>query len=375
MLAIFGFALSLLGTFLVRSGVITSVHSFAADPTRGMAILSILGLVIGFGLLMFALRGWRLTVETSYRLKSRETVLVINNIILLVATLVVLLGTLYPIIADAFKLGQVSVGPPYFNALFVPATWLLLGFMGIGAILRYKHDSRAWLMVIIACAMSALVLGGAVAYAMSMLEEYAHFDKGVYITAVLSVWVLGFMVFDIKDKTRHAKSFAKGLRQLTPSYYGMQLAHVGVLVTALGVAGVSAMSLETDVAMSVGDKVHVQGYDFYLQDFEQVKGSNYDATKATVQVKKQDKLITTLYPEKRNYVVSMMPMTEVGIRPSLLNELYIALGEPIDDGKAWAVRVYVKPMVRWLWLGAILMALGGALAMMDKRYRIKKLAK
>lgn len=381
MLAIFSFALSLLGTFLVRSGAITSVHSFAADPTRGLAILAILGMVIGVGLLMFALRGWRLTVESTYQLKSRETVLVINNIILLVATLVVLLGTLYPMLADVFKWGQVSVGPPYFNALFVPLTWILLAFMGVGSNLRYKYDSRPLLTTAMTCAVSALVLGAVVTYMMSMLEEYAHFDYGAYITAALCVWVLAFMVVDIKDKIRHAKNLGEGLRKLTPSYYGMQLAHIGVLVTALGVAGVSAMSLEKDVAMTVGDSVHVQGYDFYLQEFDEVKGLNYDATRATVQVKKTDKLITTLYPEKRNYVVSMMPMTEVGIRPSLLNELYIALGEPIVDaaGNAsndtWAVRVYVKPMVRWLWLGAILMALGGLIAMFDKRYRIKKLDK
>lgn len=228
MLAIFSFALSLLGTFLVRSGAITSVHSFAADPTRGLAILAILGVVIGVGLLMFALRGWRLTVESTYQLKSRETVLVINNIILLVATLVVLLGTLYPMLADAFKWGQVSVGPPYFNALFVPLTWILLAFMGIGSNLRYKYDSRPLLTTIITCAVSALVLGAVVVYMMSMLEEYAHFDYAAYITAALCVWVLAFMVVDTKDKTRHAKSLGEGLRKLTPSYYGMQLAHIGV---------------------------------------------------------------------------------------------------------------------------------------------------
>ncbi|MFA9485566.1 MULTISPECIES: heme lyase CcmF/NrfE family subunit [unclassified Moraxella] len=379
MLAIFAFALSLLGTFLVRSGAITSVHSFAADPTRGLAILAILGAVIGGGLLMFALRGWRLTVESTYQLKSRETALVVNNLVLLVATLVVLLGTLYPMLADAFKWGQVSVGPPYFNALFVPATWILLAFMGIGANLRYKYDSRPLFGMMMTGAMSALVLGAVIAYMMSLLEESVHFDHGMYITAILSAWVLVLMVLDIKDKTRHAKGFVNGLKKLTPSYYGMQLAHVGLLVTALGVAGVSAMSLEKDVAMTVGDSVHVQGYDFYLQDFDVIKGSNYDATRATVQVKKNNQLIATLYPEKRNYVVSMMPMTEVGLHPSPLNELYIALGEPIvsDDGKTdldtWAVRVYVKPMIRWLWFGAILMSLGGLIAILDKRYRIKKI--
>lgn len=378
MLAILAFALSLLGTFLVRSGAITSVHSFAADPTRGLAILAILGVVVGGGLLMFALRGWRLTIESRYELKSRETVLIINNIILLVATLVVLLGTLYPMLADAFKWGQVSVGAPYFNALFVPASWLLLAFMGVGSCLRYKYDSRPLLTTLAACAVSAFVLGAVIAYMMSMLEEYAYFDKEVYVTAALCVWVLAFMVLDIKDKTRHAKDLLSGLKKLTPSYHGMQLAHIGVLVTSLGVAGVSAMSLEKDVAMTVGDSTHVQGYDFYLQDFEVLKSANYDATRATVQVKKDDKIVTTLYPEKRHYIVSMMPMTEVGIHPSLFNELYIALGEPIADdlgrlsNDTWAVRVYVKPMVRWMWLGAILMAFGGLVAIMDKRYRIKK---
>lgn len=379
MLAIFAFALSLLGTFLVRSGVITSVHSFAADPTRGMAILLILALVVGAGLLMFALRGWRLTVESSYRLKSRETVLVINNIILLVATLVVLLGTLYPIIADAFKLGQVSVGAPYFNALFVPLTWLLLAFMGVGANVRYKYDSRPFLTMLITCAISSAVLGGVLWYVLALLGEHGTFDVGIYITAVLVVWVLAFMVLDIKDKIRHAKSKIAGLKKLSPSYYGMQIAHIGVLMVAIGVAVVSSLSVEKDVAMTVGDSTHVQGYDFYLQEFAQIKGSNYDATQATIQVKKGGELITTLYPQKRNYVVSMMPMTEVGLYPSMFNEIYVALGEPLvgTDGKLsddrWAVRVYVKPMVRWLWLGALVMALGGVIAMMDKRYRLKRL--
>ncbi len=376
MLAIFAFALSLLGTFLVRSGVITSVHSFAADPTRGLAILAILGAVIGFGLLMFALRGWKLTVESSYRLKSKETLLVVNNIILLVATLVVLLGTLYPIIADTFKLGQVSVGPPYFNALFVPLAWLLLAFMGIGANVRYKFDSRPLLTTVMVCAVSGLVFGAVLWYMMSLLGGQGGFDVGVYITSALSLWVLGLMVFDIKDKVRHAKGVGDGLKKLSFSYYGMQLAHLGVLIVCLGVGTVSAYSVEKDVAMTVGDSTKVQGYEFFLQEFSHIKGSNYDATQATVTVKKDGKLITTLYPQKRNYVVSMMPMTEVGLYPSLFNEIYVALGEPIQSNgsESWAVRVYVKPMVRWLWLGAIVMTLGGVLAMLDKRYRFKKIA-
>ncbi|TWV81613.1 heme lyase CcmF/NrfE family subunit [Moraxella sp. VT-16-12] len=374
MLAIFAFALSLLGTFLVRSGVITSVHSFAADPTRGMAILAILAVIIGGGLLMFALRGWRLTVESSYRLKSKETLLVVNNIVLLIATLVVLLGTLYPIIADAFKLGQVSVGPPYFNALFVPLTWLILAVMGVGAMIRYKSDNRPFFKLLVVCALLSLIIGAGMTYLIARLGDGA-FHGSIYITSVLSVWVLVLMVYDIKDKIRHAKGsrFAKFIK-LSPSYHGMNIAHVGVLITALGVAGVSSLSVEKDVAMMVGDSTQVQNYEFYLQEFSTITGSNYDATQATINVKKDKTFVTTLYPQKRNYVVSMMPMTEVGLYPSLFNEIYVALGEPIvKDGKTdtWAVRVYIKPMVRWLWLGAIIMSLGGLLAVLDKRYRLQ----
>ncbi|MDO4897393.1 MAG: heme lyase CcmF/NrfE family subunit [Moraxella sp.] len=372
MLAIFAFALSLLGTFLVRSGVITSVHSFASDPTRGTAILMILGVVIGGGLLMFALKGWRLTTESSYRLKSKETLLVINNIILLIATLVVLLGTLYPIIADAFKLGQVSVGPPYFNALFVPLTWLLLLVMGVGAMIRYKSDNRPFAKLLMISGVLSVILGAIIGYGMSWLGD-GGFYGGIYITAVLSAWVLVLMAYDIKDKIRHAKGsiFAK-LAKLSPSYHGMQIAHAGVLITALGVAGVSHLSVEKDVAMTVGDSTSVHEYDFYLKEFSDIKGSNYDATQATINVKKGDKLLATLYPQKRNYVVSMMPMTEVGLYPSLFNEIYVALGEPINDNSdTWAVRVYVKPMVRWLWFGAMVMSLGGVIAMLDRRYRLK----
>lgn len=377
MLAIFAFALSLLGTFLVRSGVITSVHSFAADPTRGLAVLAILTIVIGFGLLMFALRGWRLTVESSYRLKSRETMLVVNNLVLLVATLVVLLGTLYPIIADFFKLGQVSVGPPYFNALFVPLTWLLLGFMGVGVVMRYKYDSRPFLATLMACAVGAFVLGSVLAYTVSQLAEEPLFDYGIYVSGILSLWVLIFIILDVKDKLKHHKGgIFSGLAKLSPSYWGMQIAHIGVIVCMMGVAATSSMSIEKDVAMTVGDSVHVQGYDFYLQEFEMIQGVNYDATQATIIVRQHGQQIAVLYPQKRDYVVSMMPMTEVGIRPSLFNEMYVALGEPIStqngqvDMNTWAVRVYVKPMVRWIWLGAIIMAVGAFIAILDKRYRI-----
>lgn len=368
MLAIFGFALSLLGTFLVRSGVITSVHSFAADPTRGTAILLILGIVIGSGLLLFAFRGWRLTVESHYSLKSRETFLVVNNVILLIASLVVLLGTLYPIIADAFKLGQVSVGAPYFNALFVPLTWLLMAMLGIGATLRYKKDDRPFAKRLISTAILALVLGAVVMYVMTALTQGARMQWPIWLSAGLSVWVIVLMGFDIQDKTKHGKGMNK-FGKLSYSYVGMQVAHFGLVLVVMGVAGVSHLSVEKDIAMHQQDGVQVQGYDFELQQVEGIQGQNYDGVQATIAIKKNGMLVGVLYPQKRNYVVSMMPMTEVGLKASLWQDIYVALGDPID-GNTWAVRIYVKPMVRFMWLGAIVMAFGAVIVIMDRRYRL-----
>ncbi len=368
MLAIFAFALSLLGTFLVRSGVITSVHSFAADPTRGLVILIILGIIVGGGLLMFAVRGWRLTVESQYRLISRESFLVINNVIILISTLVVLLGTLYPIIADAFNLGQVSVGPPYFNALFVPLTWLLLVAMGMGSNIRWKQDKRPLLGVGMVIGVSSLVLAAIITY-------FTHPSSmlNIGVTLAVSFWVLLWMLVDFKDKTKNAPSLFNGLRRLRMSYWGQQTAHIGVLVAVIGVAFTSSLSIERDVALAANDTVNVQGYDFTLKGLQEIKQSNFDATQAEVLVTKDGREVTTLYPEKRNYIISTMPTTEAAIDASLMRDLYVALGEPIAEGsEQWAVRIYVKPLVRWIWLGAIIMALGGLLSMLDKRYRLKK---
>ena len=364
MLAIFAFALSLLGTFLVRSGVITSVHSFAADPTRGLVVLAILGVVVGGGLLMFAIRGWRLTVESQYQLISRESFLVINNVIILIATLVVLLGTLYPIIADSFNLGQVSVGPPYFNALFVPLTWLLLVAMGMGSNIRWKKDKRPLLGVGMAAVVSSLVLAAIIAY---FVSPSAMLNIGV--TLAVSFWVLFWMAVDFKDKTKNAPSLFGGLGQLRLSYWGQQTAHIGVIVAAIGVAFTSTLSVERDVALGENDVVHVQGYDFEVKDFHEVRGSNFDGMQAQVEVTKDGHAVATLYPEKRTYVISMMPMTEAAIDASLMRDVYVALGEPIaEDSNKWAVRIYVKPLIRWIWLGAIIMALGGLLSMLAVSY-------
>lgn len=375
MLAIFTFALSLLGTFLVRSGVITSVHSFAADPTRGLFILVILGVVIGGGLAMFAWRGWRLTQESHYQLKSRETLLVVNNMIILVATIAVVIGTLYPMLADAFKLGQVSVGAPYFNALFVPLTWLLLLFLGLGPVSRWKKDTRPFLGISLAILASCAVFGAVVSYFINTSSEFGKL-LNVGISTALCVWVLVWMGVDIKDKTRHAKDFLTGLKRLNIGYWGMQFAHLGILLVTLGIAITTATSIEKDIAMTEGETAHVQGYDFTLTALKQLRGANFDATQAQVTVSKNGQKVANLYPEKRHYVISQMPMTEASIHYNPIRDVYMALGEPIVQGKEteltakkWAVRIYVKPAVRWIWWGAFVIALGAILSMLDKRYR------
>ncbi|MCG8147809.1 heme lyase CcmF/NrfE family subunit [Moraxella sp. PS-22] len=371
MLAIFSFALSLLGTFLVRSGVITSVHSFAADPTRGLFILVILGVVIGGGLAMFAWRGWRLTQESHYQLKSRETLLVINNIIILVSTIVVVIGTLYPMLADALKLGQVSVGAPYFNALFVPLTWLLLLFLAIGPVSRWKKDTRPLLGTGLAILASCFVLAGVLSYFL-----VSSININIFMSAALCLWVLVWMVIDIKDKTRNAHSLGAGLKRLHMGYWGMQLAHLGILLSVMGIAITTSLSIEKDIAMQKNQSVEVQGYQFTMDELKKIRGANFDATQAVVSVRKNNQVVATLYPEKRHYVVSQMPMTEASIQYNPLRDIYMAMGEPIlgvnqseADATKWAVRIYIKPGVRWVWWGGFVIALGAILSMFDKRYR------
>ncbi len=375
MLAIVTFGLSLLGTFLVRSGVITSVHSFTTDPSRGVLVLLILAVLIGSSLLLFALRGWRLSIDSDYQLKSRESLLMMNNIILLVATLTVLLGTLYPIIADSMGLGQLSVGSPYFNALIVPLAWLLLAVMGVGVILRWRRDKRRLLPIAIKVAISSLLLTLII-----VMISKPNALINVAVTVFLSLWVLGWSAYDMLDKRQ----------KLTLNYGAMQLAHIGLLLTALGVAVSSSESIEKDVAMRINDTVLVEDYQFTMLDIYQAVGSNYDSIVADIEIGKDDTIISHLYPEKRTYLVSTMPMTESAIYSTIWQDMYVALGEPInnkstvtksamttaitnnsgeqlDDSEQWAVRIYIKPFVRFIWLGALMMALGAVLAIVGNR--------
>ena len=365
LLAIIAFSLSLLGTFLVRSGVLTSVHAFAADPTRGLYILAILVVVVGGSLSLFAWKGAALQRESNHGPFSREMFLLLNNLFLLTATVIVLLGTLFPLIADALELGKFSVGPPYFNLLFVPLTLLLLVFLAVGPATNWKKQSaEVILLPLRKVLLAAVVIAIGVPWAF-----FGNWPWHVGVTVGLCAWVLGGQLVDIARKTQHAATRVQGLKKLTRSYWGMQFAHLGLLVTALGIAFTTAYSIEKDVRLAPGESITVNEYVFRFDGVEDHQGPNYVAQRGTLLVS-HDGFSETLHPEKRIYRVQQNPMTEAAISGNSFRDLYVALGEPLDAG-AWAVRIYHKPMIRWVWFGAVLMAFGAVLAMLDKRYRLK----
>jgi cytochrome c-type biogenesis protein CcmF len=366
LLAIIAFSLCLLGTFLVRSGVLTSVHAFAADPERGLYILGILIVVIGGSLSLFAWRGAELANESRYQLASRETFLMLNNLLLMTATVIVLLGTLFPLIADALDIGKISVGPPYFNLLFVPLTWLLLVFVAIGPLMNWKRqDMSRVLLPLVKVLVAAVVAAIAVP-----LMFFGNWPWTVGLSAGLCIWVLGALMVDIGRKTRHADSMLKGIKKLTRSYWGMQFGHIGLLVMVMGVAVTSEYSIERDVRMVPGDIEQIGEYQYRFDGVEDRMGPNYRSQYGTITVSRGN-WSTTLHPEKRVYRMESNPMTEAGISTSLWRDVYVALGEPLDQG-AWAVRLYHKPLVVWIWLGALIMSIGGLLSILDKRYRIRR---
>ncbi|HBS80328.1 MAG: heme lyase NrfEFG subunit NrfE [Pseudomonas sp.] len=364
LLAIAAFSLSLLGTFLVRSGVLTSVHAFATDPERGVFILAFLLVVIGGSLTLFALRAPVVKSQIGFGLWSRETLLLVNNLLLVVATSMILLGTLYPLLLDALSDTKLSVGPPYFNAMFLPLIGALMLALGVGVLVRWKNTPVKWLIgMLTPVLITSAVLGGLG----SML--FGDFHWAVLAVCLLAGWVVSAGVRDILDKTRH-KGLLKGLRSLTPSYWGMQLAHFGLVVCALGVVLTSQQSDERDLRLAPGESLQLGGYSFVFDGAKHFEGPNFTSDKGTIRVFEGDKQVATLHPEKRLYTVQQMPMTEAGIDAGFTRDLYVALGEPLENG-AWAVRVHIKPFVRWIWLGALMMSLGGVLSVSDKRYRVK----
>ncbi|MGB0712868.1 MAG: heme lyase CcmF/NrfE family subunit [Gammaproteobacteria bacterium] len=368
-LAIFAFSLSLLGTFLVRSGVLTSVHAFASDPERGVFILGFLLVVIGGSLALYAWRAPMIRSTGRFELQSKEALLLVNNVALVVVAVTILLGTLYPLFHDALGLGKLSVGPPYFNAVFIPLTVPLALAVGIGALARWKKDNLLnlvmrlkWLMVL------ALVVG--VGWP---LVWFGGFDVAAAFGGILGVWVAATALFGIWDRVRKKANPVAALVGVPRAFWGMTLAHLGIAVFIIGVSLTSIYSVEKDVALGPGDVFEVSGYAFRFDKVEGHDGPNYHADRGTVTVLKDGEPYTVLHPEKRVYHAQRMPMTEAAIDAGLGRDLYVALGEPVGEGR-WAVRVYYKPFVRWIWLGALFMGLGGIVAAADKRYRMGRLA-
>ena len=358
LLAIFAFSLSLLGTFLVRSGVLTSVHAFASDPSRGIFILMLLGVVVGASLLIYAARAPQVKSTGSFAVVSRETLLLGNNVLLVVATGSVLLGTLYPLVLDALGLGKISVGPPYFNSVFIPVMVPIILMLGVGPLARWKRDRLGRLGRNVAWTLPTAIVVGTVLPWLG----YGEVTPLVALGVGLAVWLALTAVIDLRRR---------GLfRRQAAGFYGMTLAHLGVAVTIVGITLSSHYGLERDVRMAPGDTLTLGGYTFEFGGVQTKPGPNYDANTGMIQVTRGDRVVSVLETEKRTYRARQgMPMTEAGIDAGLFRDLYVALGEPLDQG-AWALRIYYKPFVRWIWLGGLFMAVGGVLAASDRRYRV-----
>ena len=366
LLAIFAFSLSLLGTFLVRSGVLTSVHSFAADPERGLFILVFLAVVVGGSLTLYAFRVPTVASKATYRLLSRENFILVNNVILVVVCVTVLLGTIYPIILDAYSGNKISVGPPYFNAIVMPLMALLAAFLGVGPLLRWKKTSKQYLQTnLLAAFIASAVVGFSVPMAFG--GNYSFIAAGA---VMLAAWITLSICVGLKLQLRNADSVMSGLRKLSPSYYGMMLAHLGAAICAVGIGITSQYNEERDIRMVAGDTLVLGPYEFLFEGVTEEKGPNYVANIGKVVVTDGGSEIAVLLPEKRSYTVRKNMMTEAAIDPGLFRDLYVALGEPLPKG-AWAVRIQYKPFIRWIWLGAIFMAFGAALTVFDKRYRVR----
>ncbi|MDD3883326.1 MAG: heme lyase CcmF/NrfE family subunit [Gallionella sp.] len=366
LLAIAAFSLSLLGTFLVRSGVLTSVHSFAADPKRGIFILSFLVVVIGVSLLLFAWRAPKVGLGGKFDILSRESLLLSNNVLLSVAAASVFIGTLYPLFMDALGFGKLSVGPPYFHAVFVPLMVPMILMMGLGPLARWKKIGGLELAKRVRWAfLSALLIALLLPFAMGMWTAM------IALGLLLAFWIIATMLLNLRERLLGRNDFLQRVRNQSLSYYGMQLAHLGVAVFIIGVTLVKGYETERDVRMDIGDTVSAGGYVFRFDGVREIEGPNYIGGRGHVTVTRNGQAVTELYPEKRQYNVSGMPMTEAAIRTGLLRDLYVSLGEPIPGSNgAWAVRIYIKPFVDWVWAGCVLMALGGILAISDRRYRI-----
>src|SRR5690349_10058113 len=354
LLAIAAFALSLLGSFLVRSGVLTSVHAFAVDPRRGIFILFLFATFIGGALVLYAWRTSRIGLGGDFAPVSRESFLLANNVLLAAAAGSVFLGTLYPLAIDALGVGKISVGPPYFETVFVPLMAPALFLMGVGPLARWKHASVPELAVLLRWALAVSIAVG-----LLLPVAFGRWSALTGLGLALALWVAITGVMSLRKRPHGSRA-----------YLGMVVAHLGVAVFVVGVTFVKSYESDKDANMKPGDVVELAGYAFRLDDVTNQRGPNYIAARAKVTVTRNGKPETVLYPEKRLYVVQNMPMTEAAIQPGLTRDLYVSLGDPLENG-AWLVKVQHKPFIDWIWGGCLIMALGGLLAAADRRYRVQ----
>ena len=368
LLAILAFSLCLLGTFLVRSGILVSVHAFASDPTRGLYILAYLIVVIGGSLVLYGLKGSQIRSRDNAERYSRETMLLLNNILLMTALSVVLLGTLLPLVHKQLGLGSISIGAPFFDQMFLIICTPFALLLGIGPLVKWRRDQfSAIRKPVIISVLLMTILGFVLPYFLQ--------DK-LTVSAVLGTMMVAIIVllalYELHQRATHRSNFFLGLTKLSRSQWGMVLAHLGVAMTIWGITLSQNYSIERDVRMQVGDSVDISGYQFQFKGIQDANGQNYLGGKAEVEITKNGQYETTLFAEKRFYKVSKMTMTEAAIDWGLTRDLYVALGESLGEG-AWALRLYYKPFIRWIWLGGLFMALGGVLCLFDRRYRFSKI--
>jgi cytochrome c-type biogenesis protein CcmF len=369
LLAIFAFSLSLLGTFLVRSGVLTSVHAFASDPTRGLFILVFLAVVVGGSLLLYAVRAPTVKSSATFELVSRESVILLNNVLLVVTASSILLGTLYPLVIDALGLGKISVGPPYFNAIFIPLMAPLALAVGFGMLLRWKKDTIGQLALRVRWIITACIIGGLL---LPLLMPVYSWAAALGLT--LALWTIAMTGLSFVDRLGSKGFSLQRIQTIPAGFYGMSIAHLGIAVFVIGITLTSVYSIEKDVRMEPSESIDMSGYIFEFKGVTQTKGPNYLAQQAFVTVSHEGKEVAILEPQKRVYQVQTMPMTEAAIDAGLFRDLFVAIGEPLGDQGAWSLRIYYKAFIRWIWMGAVFMAAGGLFAAFDRRYRVVQLS-
>ena len=363
LLAILAFGFSLIGTFIVRSGVLTSVHAFASDPERGMMILFILAFFVGGALTLFAMRSNAMQAKGVFGLVSRESGILLNNIILAVSSFVVFIGTIWPLIAEMFFDRKLSVGAPFFDQAFSPFMILLGIALPIGAMLPWKRAN-------LTATVRKLIPAMGLALAVALLGYVMQTGRSLLgpVGLLLGTWIVVGTAIDLWSRTGRNGSFAR-LFRLPRADWGKSIAHAGLGVTMLGVSGLMAWELEDISTVQIGESIEIGSYEVMLTEVKRVPGPNYVSTMASVDVLKNGSFVRTLYPEKRVYPVQAMPTTEAAIDNGFLRDVYVVIGDPQEDG-GWALRSHVKPLANWIWVGSILMALGGIFSLTDRRYRV-----